>query len=859
MHGFTFISQCRKQKFIRKSGGLGVFVRNELSEFITQEDSESDYIMWLKINKTAFKTNEDLYIGVVYVPPSDSRFNTIDETNIFNVEVANMCIDNKYVFLMGDFNARVCNKDDFVDADDFLTHHLSLDDTMDGTLNISSKLEKTNLSKHRVSQDKIINNEGNMLLDMCKSNSMQILNGRCGDDKFTGSMTFRNQSVIDYSIVSFQSLQFIKSFRVLELDALFSDGHSLISTSLCFKNDLKVKKSVPINTKARKPRLPEEKRTNFIENLNRIKIQSILANITQTSQTTDSLSKEKVNALCNTFSEIFNESANSCNNYNNGRNTSNNNKKPWFGHQCAKSRKTYHRAKKMHAKHPSSASKASVVSASKMYKKKLNYFIRKHKKDTQNKLRKLKSKSPKQFWKILNNLQSKKENKDISINDLYNFFKDINSPNDNNDAESENLNFSIDNDDEILNGHISENEILKCINNLKNNKACSNDGIINEYIKATAHEMMPLYVAFFNLIFNSGVLPDSWLEGAIQPIYKNKGDSKSPENYRPITILSCFGKLFTSILNARLNKFLDAHNILEENQAGFRAGYSTMDNIFVLHALTEISKTQKKKLFCSFIDFSKAFDSVWRVGLWKKLLASNINGKCFQIIFNMYKEIKSCVSYNGEQSSFFSSFRGVRQGENLSPVLFALFLNDLESFLCDKSCNGVNFEFQYDDITLYLKLLVLLYADDTVVFGTDEKEFQNNLDMFYEYSELWHLSVNFDKTKIMIFGTRQDQRFNFKLGGHKIDICTDFKYLGVIFSRNRHFHQTKKHNVEQARKAMHVLFKRIRNLDIPIDLQLYLFDHVILPIALYGCEIWGLKIAKLLKIYIMISLDRLLT
>ena len=82
-HGFTFISQCRKQNFIRKSGGLGVFVRNELSEFITQVDSESDYInMCLKINEMDFKRNEDLYIGVVYVPPSDSRFNTIDETNI---------------------------------------------------------------------------------------------------------------------------------------------------------------------------------------------------------------------------------------------------------------------------------------------------------------------------------------------------------------------------------------------------------------------------------------------------------------------------------------------------------------------------------------------------------------------------------------------------------------------------------------------------------------------------------------------------------------------------------------------------------------------------------------------------------
>ena len=82
----------------------------------------------------------------------------------------------------------------------------------------------------------------------------------------------------------------------------------------------------------------------------------------------------------------------------------------------------------------------------------------------------------------------------------------------------------------------------------------------------------------------------------------------------------------------------------------------------------------------------------------------------------MYRGIKSCVSHNGEQSSFFSSFRGVRQGENLSPLLFALFSNDLETFLSDKSCGDVNIEFKYDDIALYLKLFVLLYADDTVIF-----------------------------------------------------------------------------------------------------------------------------------------------
>ena len=98
---------------------------------------------------------------------------------------------------------------------------------------------------------------------------------------------------------------------------------------------------------------------------------------------------------------------------------------------------------------------------------------------------------------------------------------------------------------------------------------------------------------------------------------------------------------------------------------------------------------------------------------------------------------------------------------------------------------------------------MLLYA---VVFGKDDKEFQNNLDMFYECSKLWHFPINIDKTQIMIFGTRQDQRFNFNLGGrHTFDVCTDLKYLGVIFSRNRNFHQTKKHNVAQTRKEIHVL------------------------------------------------------
>lgn len=476
----------------------------------------------------------------------------------------------------------------------------------------------------------------------------------------------------------------------------------------------------------------------------------------------------------------------------------------------------------------------------------MNFHINQYNKNMQEKLRNLKSKNPKDFWKIINSLEKSKDNPNIDLDTLYEFFKNLNEQTAE-DEQEYTFNINISDDDEILNSSITEGEILKCINMLKNNKSSANDDIINEHIKYTSNIMLPIYVSFFNIVFDSGIIPESWVEGIIRPIYKNNGDPKCPENYRPITILSCFGKLFTAVLNLNLNNFLQYHNILEENQAGFRSGYSTADHIFTLYALTEILKNRNKKLYCSFIDFSKAFDSVWRVGLWMKLLGNSINGKIFRTIYNLYQNIKSCVKHSGNQSGFFQSYCGVRQGENLSPILFSLFLNDLEEFLESRQCSGITFNILDDDASIFLKILVLLYADDTVIFGMDAQSFQDNPDDFYDYSVLWHLNINYTKTKIMIFGLRNCNNLEFKLGGNVIAICNEFKYLGVVFSKNRSFFKAIKHNVEQAKKAMHLLYKRIRNLHIPIDLQIQLFDQTILPILLYGCEIWGFQNVKMIE------------
>ena len=139
-------------------------------------------------------------------------------------------------------------------------------------------------------------------------------------------------------------------------------------------------------------------------------------------------------------------------------------------------------------------------------------------------------------------------------------------------------------------------------------------------------------------------------------------------------------KLFTSIINERLNSYADNIQLILENQAGFRRGMGTTDHIFSLYSLIELFKRHKMKLYCAFIDFEKAFDSVWHIGLWNKVLQNNIDGKCFKIITNMYKDIKSKVVVNGISSEMFECNIGVRQGENLSPFLFSLYLNDLEEY-----------------------------------------------------------------------------------------------------------------------------------------------------------------------------------
>ena len=161
-------------------------------------------------------------------------------------------------------------------------------------------------------------------------------------------------------------------------------------------------------------------------------------------------------------------------------------------------------------------------------------------------------------------------------------------------------------------------------------------------------------------------------------------------------------------------------------------------------------------MYCCFIDYQTAFDKINRSALWGKIIENGINGKLLRVIFNMYESAKSCVKQQTMISGLFACNMGVRQGENLSPLLFALFLNDFEISLSRKY-NGLTTLQELssilgsEDIEFFINMYTLLYADDTLVFAESPEELQLALDEVGNYCQKWGLSINETKTKVVIF------------------------------------------------------------------------------------------------------------
>jgi hypothetical protein len=328
------------------------------------------------------------------------------------------------------------------------------------------------------------------------------------------------------------------------------------------------------------------------------------------------------------------------------------------------------------------------------------------------------------------------------------------------------------------------------------------------------------------------VYPRNWTEGIIVPVPK-KGNLNDVNNYRGITLTSIFSKIFSFLLDTRLRKWSEDVNLLTDCQYGFRSKKSTVDCIFVLSSIiNKVIHNDKRKLYCAFIDFKKAFDVVYRNGIWYKLMQYGASTKIVNMLRKIYESVKSCVRVNSEYTDFFESHMGLKQGEPLSPLLFLFFINDMENYISSDNIDAVNIE--------ELKIYLLLFADDTVLFSYTKEGLQLLLDKLHNYCTMWGITVNTDKSFVMICkkGNRPEN-VDLYLDRIKLNVVRKFTYLGVTLSQNGTFYQAQKQLSEQASRALFSLNKLFDEISLDVSDKLKLFDAMICPILNYGSEVWG--------------------
>ena len=180
-----------------------------------------------------------------------------------------------------------------------------------------------------------------------------------------------------------------------------------------------------------------------------------------------------------------------------------------------------------------------------------------------------------------------------------------------------------------------------------------------------------LFHTFFNLCFKSGLNPSEWDTSDIKPIPKKDKDFRDPLQNRCITIMCCVAKIYSGILNRRLQSYLEKNKILVEEQNGFRASRSCIDHVLVLCTILRNRKSMGLNTFLTFIDFQKAFDSVDRGLLMFKLSQIGIFGKFYKAISAMYSNPRARVILNKYETDHFECPIGIKQGDSILATLFA--------------------------------------------------------------------------------------------------------------------------------------------------------------------------------------------
>ena len=372
-------------------------------------------------------------------------------------------------------------------------------------------------------------------------------------------------------------------------------------------------------------------------------------------------------------------------------------------------------------------------------------------------------------------------------------------------------------------------EVQEAVSSLKLSKARGIDDVPNECFKFAPPELIDKLLSLYNMICDQKLLPPKFNHGKVVLIHK-KGPAEMLSNYRPLTVSISMYSIYSRMLNLRLTSVVEDHNLLGEIQAGFRKTRSASDNLFVLDTILSKAKEMGQQVHKSFIDLTKAYDTVNRPLLWEKMRKMGFSDSFISKIKALYTDDCITSNINGRTTMPIYLSRGVKQGCSLSPLLFALYIADLGNEL---STCGDGFELQG------VKICSLFFADDIVIFSPTAKGLKILIKIVKKHCDIMKMSISESKSKVMT-SSITDFTFVDDFGEEVLSLekVAQYKYLGLDM-----YSSVWKTNVEKQKTAL-LKARQFKGACLSISnrgpdvssLASCMWLNMAIPSILYACE-----------------------
>lgn len=377
---------------------------------------------------------------------------------------------------------------------------------------------------------------------------------------------------------------------------------------------------------------------------------------------------------------------------------------------------------------------------------------------------------------------------------------------------------------------INNYEVKNICRSLKNGKSPGPGNIPPELIKYGTEKLFKHLTVLFQNCLNGMEIPEEWKTSYMSTIHK-KGSKDNCDNYRGIAVLSSISRVYGKILTKKIEG--EYTNLEAEEQAGFRAGRSTVDHLFCITQIIEKKISYNQELHLLYVDLKKAYDNIPQNKLWEALELTNINNNLIKAIKNLYRDNTAKIKVGQRISEGFKVNKGLKQGCCLSPTLFKIYLEQALK-LWKRKCS--NMGITLNNTSLY----TLCFADDQIVLAQDYEDLQYMTRKLIEEYTKWGLRVNIAKTEYMcIGGTQQD--LVLEEIQEIIKSCKEYKYLGLHITQDGTLDEAIRRRNIQGRKSIGLLNSILWDRSISKTNKHRIYNSIVKSITTYGSEVWQLK------------------